>query len=348
MKYITFVVPCYNSEDYMDRCISSLLVAGKDAEIIIINDGSTDRTGAIAHEYEAAHPDIIRAVDQENGGHGAGINKGLSLASGAYFMVVDSDDWLGPTALSEIMIRLKSFCMMQLRNQDAITPDLIICNYVYDHLNRGETRTVSYRNVMHPEKLYTWNDIGHFGAAQYFVMHSSVFRTEVLRKSRLKLPEHVFYEDNIYAYQPLPYTEHIYYLDYDLYHYFIGRDDQSVSEKNMLERIDQQILVTKLLARSADLKKVHAKSPRLAFYMSRYISMMYAMTTVLLLKINTEKSRQQYRELWDETKKASPRLYRKLRYGIFSLSAWTNLPGPVGRGTILMFYRLARSIYKFN
>ena len=94
MKYITFTVPCYNSQDYMERCIDSLLPGGEDVEIIIVNDGSTDATAQIADDYAARYPGIVRAVHKKNGGHGSGVNKGLELATGAYFKVVDSDDWL--------------------------------------------------------------------------------------------------------------------------------------------------------------------------------------------------------------------------------------------------------------
>ena len=91
MKYITFAVPCYNSENYMRRCVDSLLIGGKDVEIILIDDGSSDRTAQIADEYEIEYPDIVRVVHKENGG--SGVNKGLELANGIYYKVVDSDDW---------------------------------------------------------------------------------------------------------------------------------------------------------------------------------------------------------------------------------------------------------------
>ena len=94
MKYITFAVPCYNSQDYMRRCVDSLLAGGRDVEIILINDGSSDDTGRIADEYQLRYPDIVRAVHKPNGGHGSGVNKGLELARGLYYKVVDSDDWL--------------------------------------------------------------------------------------------------------------------------------------------------------------------------------------------------------------------------------------------------------------
>ena len=92
MKLLTVTVPSYNSQDYLEKCISSLLPGGDRLEIIIINDGSTDATGAIADSYASRYPDIVRVIHQENGGHGEGINQGLRHATGKYFKVVDSDD----------------------------------------------------------------------------------------------------------------------------------------------------------------------------------------------------------------------------------------------------------------
>lgn len=107
MKYITFTVPCYNSAAYMERCVDSLLIGGEDVEILLIDDGSTDRTGEIADEYERNYPGIVRAVHKSNGGHGSGVNAGLHLATGCYFKVVDSDDWLSEDAYRRLLARVK-------------------------------------------------------------------------------------------------------------------------------------------------------------------------------------------------------------------------------------------------
>ena len=254
MKYITFAVPCYNSESYMRRCVDSLLSGGRDVEIILINDGSTDRTAEIADEYQLKYPDIVRAVHKENGGHGSGVNKGLELAQGIYYKVVDSDDWLDKDAYLKLLKRIKDFCINGRKAPECDMPDLFVCNYVYDHLDEGTSRVMDYRNIFPEEKMCTWKDIGRFKPSQYLIMHSLMFRAEVLRKSGVKLPEHTFYVDNLFSYQPLPYVESIYYMDLDLYHYYLGREDQSVNEKVLMKRIDQQIRVTELVAKSVDLR----------------------------------------------------------------------------------------------
>ena len=94
MKLMTFAIPCYNSQDYMENCIKSLLPGGDDVEILIIDDGSKDSTGDIADAYEKKYPGIIRAIHQVNGGHGEAVNAGIRNATGLYFKVVDSDDWV--------------------------------------------------------------------------------------------------------------------------------------------------------------------------------------------------------------------------------------------------------------
>ena len=109
MKYISFAIPCYNSQDYMAHAIESILPGGEDVEIIIVNDGSKDRTSEIAHDYMEKYPTIVKVVDKENGGHGDAVNVGLDHAEGKYFKVVDSDDRVDEEALYKILDVLKTF-----------------------------------------------------------------------------------------------------------------------------------------------------------------------------------------------------------------------------------------------
>ena len=217
------------------------MAGGEEVEIIVIDDGSTDRTGEIADCYAEKYPETVRAVHQKNGGHGAGVNKGLSLAAGEYFKVVDSDDWLDEEALKKLLTEIRK------RKRQGALADLIICNYLYDHLYEGKQKRMGYENVFRDGKVCTWDTIGKFHPSQYLVMHAQICRTEVLQRSGVRLPRHTFYVDNLFANQPLPFVKTILYLDLDLYHYFLGREDQSVNEQVLMKRIDQQILVTAIL-----------------------------------------------------------------------------------------------------
>ena len=284
MKKITFTVPCYNSQDYMKRCIDSLLVCKEEGEIIIVDDGSTDRTGEIADEYAKEYPDIVKVIHKENGGHGSGVNAGLEAATGTYFKVVDSDDWLDEESLKELLSELREW---EWQEKEV---DLVICNYVYDHLYENKTKPMRYTNVFPEKKLCTWNDMGNFKPSQYLVMHALLYRTQILRDCRLQLPKHTFYVDNIFAYKPLPYVKNICYLNLDLYHYFLGRDDQSVNEKVLMKRIDQQIKVTKLVSDCVNLGEISKTYPKLAAYMTRNISIMMAISSIHLLLIGDKEA----------------------------------------------------------
>ena len=109
MKLLSIAIPCYNSQDYMENCIESLLVGGEEVEILIVDDGSSDRTAEIADDYARKYPTIVKAIHQENGGHGEAVNAGIRNATGLYFKVVDSDDWVDEEALYKILDVLKKF-----------------------------------------------------------------------------------------------------------------------------------------------------------------------------------------------------------------------------------------------
>ena len=147
MKILTVTVPCYNSEAYMEKCIRSLLPGGEDIEILIVDDGSTkDRTAQIADAYAAKYPGIVRAIHQENGGHGEAVNTGIKNASGLYFKVVDSDDWVGKKALLEIIARLK-----QLEREK--TPvDVFLTNFVYNKEGARHKKVMRFGRVFRKNK----------------------------------------------------------------------------------------------------------------------------------------------------------------------------------------------------
>ena len=197
MKLLTFAIPCYNSENYMEKCIESLLPGGEDVEILIVDDGSKDRTAEIADEYAKKYPTIIRAIHQENGGHGEAVNAGIRNATGLYFKVVDSDDWVDGEAYAKILAKLKEL------SGGGRTLDMFIANYVYEKEGAKRKKVMRCSNLP-KDTLFTWKEAGHFRKGQYILMHSVIYRTRLLRECGLELPKHTFYVDNIYVYKPLP------------------------------------------------------------------------------------------------------------------------------------------------
>ena len=108
-KTLTFVVPAYNMTEYLERCVMSLIAAKRndDIEVLIVDDGSSDGTLEMAQKFEARYPGIVRAIHQENKGHGGAVNTGIAAASGMYVKVVDADDWVGPESLEQVMAVLR-------------------------------------------------------------------------------------------------------------------------------------------------------------------------------------------------------------------------------------------------
>lgn len=346
MKYLTLTVPCFNSEQYLKRCLDSLVIGGKDVEIIVVDDGSTDHTGEIADMYAKEFPDIVTVVHKENGGHGSGVNTGLKLATGKYFKVVDSDDWLDKKSYKKLLKKIKIWCDKEKIKQETICPDMLICDYTYNHLEEGTKKRMGYRNVFPIDKVYTWDQIGTFYPSQYLIMHALIYCTDTLRTSGIVLPEHTFFVDNLFAYYPLPYMKTLYYMDINLYQYYLGREDQSVNENMLIARIDQHIKVTKLVANSVDLNKIKKQHPKLANYMCRNVSIMMAISSIHLLLRGDALAKLWYYKLWSDIKENNPKLYFRLRYT--TLSGLTNLPGKLGKSATIKGYRIAKKIYKFQ
>ena len=338
MKYISFAIPCYNSQDYMAHAIESILPGGDEVEIIIVNDGSKDKTSQIAHEYMDKYPDIIKVIDKENGGHGDAVNAGLANASGKYFKVVDSDDWVDEEALHKILMLLRHL------EEDNEQIDMLISNYVYEKAGVTHKKCIHYRNVLPQDEVFRWDDIGNFRLDQYILMHSVIYRTDMLKLSQMRLPKHTFYVDNIYVYYPLPHVRKIYYLDVDFYRYFIGREDQSVNEKVMIARVDQQIFVTKTMIDMYQLKKVTSK--KLRQYMINYLAIMMTVSSILLIRSKEKENLEKKKELWLYLKKRDMKTYIKIRYGI--LGQTMNIPGKSGRKISSLAYTVARRIIGFN
>lgn len=213
-KTLSLIVPCYNSQDYLGRCLDSLLLDDAQIEIIIVNDGSTDNTSAIAATYAKQYPQIIKVINKKNGGHGDAINAGVVAARGSYVKIVDSDDWLSRQPYK----RMLKFLKMTEQNNQLI--DLVIANYVYDKEEKNHKKTMNYRSFIPANELISWNEF-RFPLGKYLLMHSVIYRRGLLKEAGLKLPKNTFYVDNIYVFQPLPLVKKIYYLDLDLYHYFI-------------------------------------------------------------------------------------------------------------------------------
>lgn len=151
----------------------------------------------------------MRAIHQENGGHGEAVNTGIRNAQGIFFKVVDSDDWVDAEAYQKILATLREL----VGNGSQL--DMLISNFVYEKEGAKHKKVMKYTSAIPKEKLFTWKDVRHFSKGQYILMHSVIYRTQLLRDCGLELPKHTFYVDNLFVYVPLPYVKNMYYLDVD-------------------------------------------------------------------------------------------------------------------------------------
>lgn len=342
-KILSVGIPCFNSAEYMDTCIRSLLEGSgyaEDLEIIIVDDGSRkDGTPAKADAWQERYPSIIKAVHQENGGHGVAVMKALSHASGLYFKNVDSDDWVDERAFAALLGQLRSFA------SSGDMADLVITNFVYEHVEDGTQHRVTYHRKMPIGRMFGWDGIRRFNKSQYLLMHAITYRTEVVRAADLDMPPHTFYVDNIYAYVPFPKCEKLFYLDVDLYRYFIGRDDQSVNEKVLTDRIDHYWRVARVMMHAYHLYD-EVESVLLRDYMMGYFTIIMAICSVFSRFSDREDAADQLDALWEELKAYDPHMYRRARHGLIGMA--TNLPGEFGTSIIRNVYRIVRRVVKFN
>lgn len=339
-KTLTFVVPAYNMTEYLERCVMSLIAAKRndDIEVLIVDDGSSDGTLEMAQKFEARYPGIVRTIHQENKGHGGAVNTGIAAASGMYVKVVDADDWVGPESLEQVMAVLRE-------EADSTEPiDMLVTNYVYDKVGKRNKHVVNFRHAMKAGERLAWNDLGHFGLAEYILMHALTYRTAVVRESGMQLPEHTFYVDFIYAYQPFPWVKTMKYLDTPFYHYFIGRDGQSVQTDVMIRRVDQLRLVNQCMVRATPERDTVPDG--LYRYMIHFLAIESSVASVFMILSRDPENYEKKKDMWDDIKAYSPTIYKDVRKK--AMSRALNLRGSIGRFVIRKGYFVAEHVVGFN
>lgn len=333
---VTFVVPCYNSAAFMSRAVDSLLAADQPCEILLINDGSSDSTGAIARSY-ADRYDQVRAIDQENTNWGGVINHGLEIARGTFFKVVDSDDYLEPLALKIVLDKLA-----QLVADDDV-PDLLITNYLYDHLTSQTRRLMQYRSVFPAGRTFAWNEMGRPSIDTYIMIHATWYATAVLRESGVKLSTGVPYMDSLLLLHPMPYVRKLCYLNVSPYWYAIGREGQSIDTTVIQRHANDQLLASRLAIDDVDYAELFAREPKCAELMAGYMQCMMSVSTFNLFTIGTPEALAKNDELWAYLKERNPVLYQKIRWSWVGLA---NRKTKLGRYVSLKCYKIGQRYFK--
>lgn len=216
-KLLTISIAAYNVEKYIRNTIESLIIEDMDAlEILVQDDGGTDRTAEIVYEYQGKYPDSIRLVNKENGGYGSTINASIKMASGKYFKQLDGDDWYETENLSKLV--------EVLRKTDV---DLIYTPFC-DFIEQESKKTIRrvFQTDMTGYHLFSEAITECSGRIN---MYSSCFKTSILKEHKIRLLENCFYTDTEYALYPIAYINDIYICDFPIYNYRLGVEGQSVS-----------------------------------------------------------------------------------------------------------------------
>lgn len=312
-KILTVSVAAYNVEKYLDQTLASLNDARflNDIEVLVVDDGSMDGTADIALKYQAMAPDSFKYIAKENGGHGSTINKGLELAHGKYFRVLDGDDWVERNGFAEYIYRLKQ--------SDA---DMVLtqCKIIKDN---DETYNLPIKNLT-DGKVYRWEEIDEFAQIGLSIM---TIKTNLLRDNNIKITEKCYYVDIEYTVWSLFYADTIMYMGIPLYMYRKSNVSQSTSKKNMVRNVGMQERVAGNVCRmySAFLKENHlCESKDQAIYKRVAQSIGSTFRTYLLLPDKNE-SAKRIKEFDNEVKKISPVVFEKLGKGQFvKLMRWGN------------------------
>lgn len=348
MILISFIVPCYNSEEYMEKCIDSLMHFPEHTEIIIVDDGSTDSTPAICDRYVLNYPDTVKVIHQENRGHGGAINAGLAVSKGLYTKIVDSDDWLNPSSLETVIDRL-----IAAEKDGGV--DLLVTNYSYFRKAVGERngggieKTITYKSFFKPDVIETWDDVSVWKIRPWnqFLMHALTFRTEIVKKSGMTLPEKVYYEDNYIICSLFSHCKTILYLDLDFYVYLVGRTGQSVSRDVLKIRNNDVRMVTEMCWNLIDLDMIRGENKKLYHIMKHELWLLLS-SAILFSRIpRTREADIEVKEFCRRLKNHNKKYY--YRFMIGNLFILLRIPGPIGRFVSLdIVLNIAHAFVGFN
>lgn len=317
-KILTISIAAYNVEDYINKLLNSIISSKKmeEIEVLVINDGSKDRTAEIAKEYSEYYPNSIIVIDKENGGHGSTINVGIDKAQGKYFKAIDGDDWVNSEGLKDLIECLKT-----------CDSDLILTDFKNVYVET-KNELIKKCNLI-PNKIYDFNKTDHL--LDGICYHNVFFRTAILKDNNIRLTENSFYVDNELIAYPLPYVNKVIYYDKLVYCYRLGREGQSVSIESVQKNELQHFCVVQKLLKFYQYKCVSLpqnKGKSIAEFISSVVVFQ------LNIQFSFPKSKERLRKLiefddivkknsliYDSMKNKTYRFWRKNRKMLY-LSIW--------------------------
>ena len=278
MKILTVTIPSYNAEKYLNKGIQTMLEESilEDIEIIIVDDGSTDKTAQIADAYHEKYPDTIKVIHKKNGGHGSTINSGIQEASGKYFCVIDADDWVDTANFVKIISIMKR-----------CKADLILANEV--KVDSDDTIQGYHKKF---KKLPNEREVDldqYIGKINNIEMHNYFILSDILKRNNIHCHEHLYYVDQEFVLYSLMYVQTVLYTDIVVYHYFWGRSGQSVSQESKRKNYSHLTMVSDFLIDFYKQNKCSMTLNQRKHYEAKIAWFQLAIYSVLLGYNNNEK-----------------------------------------------------------
>lgn len=298
-KILTIGIPAYNMEEYLERCLESVVDCNNlyKIEIIIVNDGSRDKTSEIAHQYETKYPGSVRVIDKENGGWGTAINRSIKEATAKYYKSLDSDDWFITENLDKFIEEL-----------DKTEADLILTDF--NEINEyNDIRTVQINGHIN-ETVSLEKHLIKINK-QISPIHAITYRTTFLKDLNFKV-EPKFYADIDYVLSPFCHIQSVHVMPLNIYQYFRGREGQSVSIEGYNAHFMDFITVTKKLIPLAENKSSDSTilNTILSDNISKFVIFAYKLLMMNKYQRKNKVSKHLLKELDQYLKNTSLELYK--------------------------------------
>ena len=242
MKLLSIIIPTYNMEAYLAQCVESILRTPSLAavEVVIVNDGSSDRSLRIAKHYAERYMQTVRVIDKPNGNYGSTINAALPVVQGEYVKILDADDTFDGSRIAEFVSELQ-----RARGVDMVVTPYIEC---YKRKSYQVSYNIYSRKVYEVGKVYDIEQIFEDGAIRFFMMHSVCYRTDMLRRINYRQSEGISYTDQEWVFYPLFRVRDILFLDIPLYRYNAAREGQTMDVAVQLRSLNHLRIVTESMA----------------------------------------------------------------------------------------------------
>lgn len=318
-KLLTVSVASYNVEKTLRKTLDSFCDKRyiDYIEVLIEDDGSTDKTQDIGKEYEMKYPQSFRYIKKDNGGHGSTINKSIELAQGLYFKVIDGDDWVDNNDFNELINVLKKY--KELYDDNKSIPELILSNYAEAVNNTESVKKIKLFDCIDPCRVYDINEIDILNS---MTIHTITVKTSILKENNVRITEKCYYVDVEYIMWCIYLSNSIVFYDITPYMYRVANENQSISKNSLIKNIKMQERVSVSTSILYDSwfgynKHIEGKNVKQKSCIKIVRHVIGATIRTYMLMTDTKNSMYMTRELENRIKSINAVLYNELNGDLF-------------------------------